>query len=321
MRVIVADQDAENRKKLVDAIQGWGHTVLEALSDREIVALCRKKCPDLVFLDSMLSGQPGIEVVSQIRQTGGHALWVPIVLLGEKFTTEDLLKAVDAGVDDVLVKPTIEIKLKLKVHSAKRLLELKEEVFGIAHQLVLENQNMQSVMSNQDVLTGLNNSNSFEQKVDKEFDAYKKSKEPLSLLFLNIDYFRKYNEEHGAEEGDAAMKNIATAMKNTAPSENCFLARTVGDTFAALLPKTPSEQAFKLGQAFQQAVNDLNIANPSSGCGDRLTLSFGLATVTEGNGMEKSFDLKDAADFGLYKAKHSGRNQGFVVTEAEAVKQ
>lgn len=321
MRVLVADQDTANRQQLVNAIKSWGHDVEEALSDREVVTLCGKKCPDLVFVDENLSGQSGLEIARQIRQTGGHALWVPIVLMAKELSDESLLKTIEAGIDDVLSKPVIEFRVKLKVNSAKRMQEMKDEVFNVAHQLVVENQSLQTMMSNQDVLTGLNNSISFDQNIEKEFKAFTKDKKPLSLVYLNLDFFRLYNEKHGAQEGDAVMRKVAEAIKKSAPQQNCFIARIVGDTFAMLLKDTTGEDAFKAGEVVKQAIADLNIPNADSGCSDRITVSFGVATATEKSGMEKPFDLKDAADFGLYKAKHSGRNKGFLVSETEAINQ
>lgn len=321
MRVLVADQDTVSRQQLVSAIKSWGHEVEEALSDREVVTLCGKKCPDLVFVDENLSGQSGLEIARQIRQTGGHALWVPIVLMAKNLPEEELLKTIEAGVDDILAKPVLESRVKLKVNSAKRMQEMKDEVFNVAHQLVVENQSLQTMMSNQDVLTGLNNSISFDQNIEKEFKAFTKDKKPLSLVYLNLDFFRLYNEKHGAQEGDAVMRKVAETIKKAAPQQNCFLARIVGDTFAILLKDTTGEDAFKVGDVVKQAIADLNIPNADSGCSDRITVSFGVATATEKSAMEKPFDLKDAADFGLYKAKHSGRNKGFLVSETEAINQ
>lgn len=318
MRILIADQDSSYRQTIGTAIQKWGHTLQEALTGREIIELCRKKCPDLIFVDFNLSGQTGIEIVRQIRQTGGHAVWVPIILTAVDFSETDMLQCAEAGADDFLKKPMSEAKLALKVHSAERHLNLKEEVFKVAHELVVVNRALQNVVT-QDVLTGISNSNSFEEALEQEWFAAKGLNAPLSLILFNLDFFQAYNQAYGAVAGDEVIKQVAQALKLALPSNNAVLARTTGETFAVLLPKTSREEAFKIGEKLHKAIDDLKIPHKTSGCGDHVTASFGVATV-DSNHFTKPWDLKDAADFGLYQAKHRGRNQGVLVPATEVIK-
>lgn len=316
MRIMVADQDGEHRQQIVARLQKWGHTVQESLTAREVVEQCRKKCPDLVLIDFNLAGESAVETVRQIRQTGGHALWVPLVVMGKQISDPEKIQCVEAGADDVILKPITEIQLMTKAYSAARQVNLKEEVFKVAHELVVVNRALQNVVT-QDVLTGIANSNSFEETLEREWMSAKKRSAPLSLILLNVDFFQAYNQAYGAELGDQALKKTADALKATLAGEG-FLARMVGDTFGIILPNTTREDAFKIGEKCHQAVDVLQIPHRSSGCGDHLTLSFGVATV-EANHFTKAWDLKDAADFGLYQAKHYGRNRGFLVPATEVI--
>lgn len=318
MRILVADQDSAHRQKLVEAIQKWGHVAEEALTSREVVTLCRKKCPDLVLADFLLPGEGGIELVRQIRQTGGHAVWVPIILLGQTFSESEMIQIVEAGADDVLLKPFSDAKLMLKVHSANRLLNLKEEVFKVAHELVVVNRALQNVIT-QDTLTGIGNAESLDEAMEREWFAAKRSNLPISFIILNIDFFQAYNQAYGAEAGDHALKKVAECLKNALVGTDAILGRMIGDTFGILLPKRDREEAYKIGEKLHAAVDALNIPHKSSGCGDHVTVSFGVATVDPDH-FTKPWDLKDAADFGLYQAKHRGRNRGFLVTAEEVVK-
>jgi diguanylate cyclase (GGDEF)-like protein len=318
MRIMVADQDSEHRRQIIEWMQKWGHVVQEALSAREVVEQCRKKCPDLVLIDFLLSGQSGVETVRQIRQTGGHAVWVPIVVMAKEFSNQALMQVVDAGADDILSKPLDEIRLMIKVQSAARQVNLKEEVFKVAHELVVVNRALQNVVT-LDVLTGISNSHSFEEALERECSIAQKNHTPVSLILLNIDFFQAYNQVYGAELGDQAIKKIADALKKTLSDTNAFLARAIGDTFAILLPNTGRDEAYKIGGLLHQAVEGLNILHRSSGCGDHITASFGVAT-TKSDQVMKAAELKDAADYGLYQAKHYGRNRGFLVPAAEMVK-
>jgi diguanylate cyclase (GGDEF)-like protein len=253
-----------------------------------------------------------VEIVNQIRQTGGHALWVPIVLMGSAWSDEDINKAIEVGVDDVLPKPLPDEKLRLRLKSAERLLSLKEEVFKVAHDLVLENRSLQNVIT-RDPLTGLNNSNNFEKSLETAWKNAQKNRTPLSLIFLNLDFFQSYNQMYGAAMGDQALKKVADAFKHQIPPHG-VLARTIGDTFAVVLAVN-QEDALKMGEQFRLAVDKLNIAHKQSGCADHLTLSFGSATLSEKQAYTTINDLKDAADFALYQAKHQGRNRGVAAAD------
>ncbi|MBP6104145.1 MAG: diguanylate cyclase [Gammaproteobacteria bacterium] len=309
MRVMIADQDAAYRHILVQQLQKEGHTVQEALMGREVVEQCRKKCPDLIFMDAQLSDLSAIDSVQQVRQTGGHALWVPIVLMGRAWTAEAMQKGIEAGADDILEKPLTGSQLQLRINAAARLFDLKQEVFKVAHELVVENRSLQNVMT-KDLLTGLNNSNHFEHTLVEAWSAAKQAKKPLSLILLNVDFFQSYNQAYGAPVGDEALKKVAEALKQQLPPYG-FLARTTGDTFAVILSNTDKDQAFVVGQALRTRVGALTIPHARSGCDQYLSMSFGVATVNHDQQYASAADLKDAADFGLYQAKHHGRNRGY----------
>ncbi len=307
MQIIIADQNVQHRHKMLGTIEARAHTVQEALTGREVVECCRKKCPDLLFIDTILAGENGIEIVRQVRQTGGHAVWVPIVLMGEKISDPEIMQGIEAGVDDVILKPLSEAQVMLKVCSALRHLNLKEEVFKVAHELVVVNRALQNVIT-QDVLTGIDNSNSFEEALEQEWFTTKKLNTCLSLVLLNLDFFQAYNQTYGAEAGDQVIKQVAMALKMALPTGNATLARTTGETFAVLLPNVGRASAFEVAEKLHKAIDDLKIPHQNSGCSDHITASFGVATVEQG-GFTKPWDLKDSADFALYQAKHYGRNR------------
>lgn len=316
MRVLIVDQEAAHRQHLAAIVQKWGHDVAEVLTGREAVVLCRKKCPDLILVDAALSAESGVEIVRQIRQTGGHAAWAPIVLMGQQaaLSESELVKCAEAGADDVLLKPISDGQLMLKVHAAQRQANLKEDAFNVAHELVVANRTLQNVVT-QDLLTGLYNSSSFEDALEKKWFMAKKSQTPISLILLNLDFFSAFNQTYGAKVGDEALKQVANALKAALSGYGTsVLARMTGETFAILLPETDRQSAFQIGETLNKAIDALNITHKQSGCSDHLTASFGVATMGP-HTFTKPWDLKDAADFGLYEAKHRGRHRGFLAPE------
>jgi len=311
MRVLLADNHIEHRFSLMQSIEKLGHNVEEALAGSDIINQCRLKCPDLLLLASHLAPVP---VIRQIRQLGGNAVWNPIVILSETLTEELCLQYAEAGVDDVLLQPVPFGEIALKISTALRHYRFKEDVFSVAHNLVVANRALENVVT-QDSLTGVNNSNSFEDMLEREWFRLKKAGLPLALLYVNLDYFQLYNQQYGAEQGDECLKKIAELLKVNLGGQG-KLARTAGATFAILLPNTELPEANALAKKLQDDIKALNIPHAYSGCSKQLTVSIGISVVNA-HEYTAPWDLTEAADYALYQAKHYGRNRSFFVPAKE----
>lgn len=319
MRILVADQDVEQREPLVKRLVQWGHTVKETLSESDILDTCRTKCPDIIFINKILSGVMAPDLIRRLRQLGGSALWVPVIMMGTTLNDAEMLAAIDAGVDDFLVKPPKEILLLTKIRAAERHLNLKDEVYQVAHNLVVANRALENVAT-QDVLTGVGNSNSFEDALEREWFLAKKTHTPLTLIISNLDYFYTYNQTYGAIQGDNAIRQVAeiwkralssetsSATSSETSSENIFIARLSGETFAILLPRTSNEVGVKIAEHLREALLARKIPHSGSGASEYLTASFGVSTAGPLQ-YTNPFDLQEAADYALFQAKHHGRNR------------
>lgn len=315
MRVLVADQEAEHRTSLVTYLQTLGHTIQEALTEREVIDLCRGKCPELIFIDRELSGVSGIEIIRQIRNLGGHAIWAPIIYFGKNLEEPEMMLSIEAGCDDFLVKPVPHVRALAKVRSAERLQNLKDEVFSVAHNLVVANRALENIAT-QDILTGIGNSNSFDDALETNWFQGKRSSTPLALIMTNLDYFQAYNQAYGASKGDEAIRHAAEALKTALPKGESSVARLAGETFAILLPNTDGDEALKAAEQFRAAIEALDIPHVNSGCSDHLTASFGISIAEPGH-YTNPWDLKEASEFALYQAKHRGRNRSYLVPAVE----
>lgn len=318
MRILVADQDVEHRVELVSYLQTLGHTIQEVLGEREVIEECRKKCPELIFVDSELSGVSGVEIVRQIRLLGGHATWAPIILIGKQFDDATITQAIEVGADDYLTKPIPKLRALVKVRSAERFQNLKDEVFAVTHNLVVANRALENIAT-QDALTGIGNSNSFDDDLERFWFEAKRNNTPLILVMCNLDYFQAYNQSYGAAKGDDAIKKVAEALRSAMPKGNNSLARLSGETFSILLPNSTAEEGLKTTEVLRAAIDELMIPHINSGCSDHLTASFGLAIAEPGH-FTSPWDLKEAADYALFQAKHYGRNRSYLVPAAEVEK-
>lgn len=315
MRILVADNDIDERNNLINLIEKLGHVPVEAVGPREVVDCFRKKAPDLALIDFTLGGKPGVDIVKQVRGLGGVAAWNPIILTAnKKQTTDDLITGIEAGADDYFIKPIDPIALQYKIRSAERQQDLKDQVFTVAHDLVVANRALESMITH-DAMTGIANSNSFEDMLEREWFEAKKNTSTLSLLLIDIDFFQTFNRLYGSEKGDEVIIRVADALKRGLPDPGDFIARTTGATFAILLPHTEPDAAIKLAQALKQTIEDLQIPHSESGCSPYLTVSIGVSS-TDKDHFKNPWDLMESADYAIYQAKHSGRNKvKFVLAE------
>lgn len=310
MRILVADSDITHRNIVVQFLQQLGYKTEEALSAQEVLSCCRNKCPDLCLIDVKLSGISGIEVVRRVRHLGGQAVWNPIILMGVEPTVQQFKEGIAAGADDFFVKPVDLIRLEYKIHAAKRQESLKEQVFSVAHDLVLANRALENVVSN-DILTGMADLNTFHQSLEVEWFKAKGSDAGLSLIIIGLDCFKRYNAIYGSAAGDDKIKEVAIALKdvliNGAGVPHTF-ARTVGESFSVLLPGMDAKQTVILAKKMIAAIEELKIPHADSKCSAYLTASAGVASI-EHEHFKNPLELMEAADYALYQAKHRGRNQ------------
>lgn len=158
-----------------------------------------------------------------------------------------------------------------------------------------------------DGLTGIANRRRFDQQLELEWRSCCRAGESLSLLMLDIDYFKQYNDEFGHLAGDECLRRVAMAMQQAIGRPYDLLARFGGEEFAVLLPRTNSHGAQFLAQNILLKIQHLALPHPYSP-GGIVTLSAGLATVVPQEHV-LARQLLQRADEMLYKAKQQGRNR------------
>lgn len=309
MRILIVDNDLQNRISLSEELIKDGHKVIEALNEQNVLKICKDKCPELLFIDQKLSEVSGADLVYKIRQLGGSSVWNTIILMGDNITTTDLQKGLDAGADDFLVKPITHFQLLYKLSTVKRYQNLKNDIFEMAHELALAHRALENV-NTQDVMTGIYDVNTFYKILETEWFKAKKQNYKLGLILLNLDNFRAYNEIYGAELGDQRIKEISKELYNKLPENYKIIARTVGETFAILLPQVTDTFALNVANNLIKSVIDLKIPHKSSCLGEYLTASAGLAFSSPK--LNNYLELLEVADFALYKAKHNGKGKVYL---------
>ncbi|MCM2317048.1 MAG: diguanylate cyclase, partial [Thermoanaerobaculia bacterium] len=195
--------------------------------------------------------------------------------------------------------------LRLRVrHLVRRQQELQLLVAQRTGELEVANERLQH-LSATDALTGASNRRRFDEALDAEWKRAKRHGEQISILMIDVDHFKDYNDELGHQQGDLCLKQIADALKGTARRGSDIVSRYGGDEFAVILSSTSSDSAATVAETARADIERLDIR-----CGEttRITLSIGVATAKPDDG-SSSEALMAAADEALYRAKHEGRNR------------
>jgi diguanylate cyclase (GGDEF)-like protein len=163
-----------------------------------------------------------------------------------------------------------------------------------------------TVMASIDMLSGLANRRGFQSRIDFEWMKARQCGSELSLLMIDVDHFKLFNDTYGHPEGDACLSRIGETLAGIAAATGGFAARYGGEEFCLLLPDTDTNHALEIGEMARAAVQDLMIPHATSGH-LAVTVSVGVASVKPSEALDPS-DLLEAADASLYVAKRSGRN-------------
>jgi diguanylate cyclase (GGDEF)-like protein len=171
-------------------------------------------------------------------------------------------------------------------------------------------------LSEIDPLTELANRRLYEQCLEEDINHMVRAKSPMSLMLIDIDHFKMYNDHYGHDTGDVTLKAVAQVIKKMFPRKTDLAARFGGEEFVALLPATDAKGAYQLAEKIREGIEALAIKHEFSITTDVVTVSIGIACL-ESAELNKA-DLVRCADKALYKAKDSGRNQTCVYGEPQS---
>ncbi|MBC3421542.1 MULTISPECIES: PleD family two-component system response regulator [unclassified Pseudomonas] len=279
----------------------------------QAVAQAMRIKPTVILQDLIMPGLDGLTLVREYRNNPATQD-IPIIVLSTK--EDPLVKsaAFAAGANDYLVKlpDTIELVARIRYHSRSYLTLLQRDeayrALRVSQQQLLDTNLMLQRLMNSDGLTGLSNRRHFDEYLELEWRRAMREQQQLSLLMIDVDYFKAYNDGFGHLAGDEALRQVAEAIRGSCSRPSDLPARYGGEEFALVLPNTSPGGARLIAEKLRQTVLALNIPHNAPQSDARLTVSIGLATQTPVVGSHCR-QLISAADKGLYLAKNSGRNQ------------
>ncbi|MFL1525067.1 diguanylate cyclase [Pseudomonas sp. O230] len=264
--------------------------VFMATSGEQAISVCQTQLPDLILLDVVMEGMDGHEVCRRLKSDPATQ-GIPIIFITAQQQESDEVLGLELGAVDFISKPinTTIVRARVRTH-----LTLK-----------LQSDLLRS-MALIDGLTGVANRRKFNEDILADWRLCFREQKPLSLILVDVDYFKRYNDQYGHQAGDGCLKSIAQALSETVRRPYDLVARYGGEEFACVLPNTVLSGAVDIAEKMQKRVRALGIEHSTSDVDHVMTISLGVATLTPTG--ELGFEtLIEAADKQLYKAKNAGR--------------
>jgi diguanylate cyclase (GGDEF)-like protein len=289
--VLVVDDVPTNIHLLGSVIQDLGEIVV-ATSGQQALELTRsEQRPDLILLDVMMPGLDGYQVCRML-QADPWTRSIPVIFVTARDHEADEARGLELGAVDYITRPFSESIVRARVRTH---LELKR------HRDALER------LSYQDGLTGLDNRRRFDEYFVMAWRHAAREQAWLSLLMVDIDYFKGFNDKYGHLAGDQCLRVVARALRSCAHRPLDIVARYGGEEFAFILPNTNLEGATAVARRVLDDVLGLSIMHERSPVAECVTVSVGLAsTIPKADA--PFYRLIEEADQALYEAKEQGRN-------------
>lgn len=317
MRILAVDDDPTSLKLLETMLKQGGHQVTTATSGNEALRLALEVNPQIVLSDWVMPEMDGLELCKALRRIE-HGRNMYFLLFSGRGEETRIVEAFDSGVDDFVPKPFNQRLLMARLKGGQRIIRLQEQVEDHkkrvrtqAAELGMMNRKLRAVALT-DVLTQLPNRRYAMKRLEQQWSVSKRGDRPLSVIMLDIDHFKRVNDEYGHDIGDVVLKETARAMKSSTRDEEepCRLG---GEEFLVICGNTTKSQAAAAAERLRAAA-ERNIIR-EGGFNRAVTMSLGVAELTPD--MDSCDALLKAADLAVYEAKSGGRNRVCIAEEQQ----
>jgi len=290
-KILIVDDAIINIQVLNELLKGE-YRIFFATRGSEALDIATTALPDLILLDIMMPDIDGYDICRKLK-ADPLLKEIPVIFITAMSQEQDEVLGLELGAVDYITKPFNLSLVRLRVRNQ---LELKRQ------RDILER------LSLMDGLTGLPNRRAFDECFDREWRRAWRKGWDLSLIMLDIDYFKAYNDTYGHIAGDDCLKRIGSALAATLGRGGDFIARYGGEEFICVLPNTDTAGATAMGEKLRTMVEELQIPHQTSSISPSVTISLGVAHVTPDKGVTPE-SLVEQADAMLYRAKRDGRNR------------
>jgi len=310
IRVLIADNDHVLLNVIAEMLIADGYQVTCAENAKEIIDVLGHSPFDIVIVDLRIPGMAGLELLKEIKST---YMDIQVITVTSNATLESAVEALRAGAYDYLTKPFEDValvsaavsRLTEKIHLIRKNIQLIEDLNKSKEELERMNETLLD-LSVRDGLTGIHNHRYFQEFLASELSRSPRYENEFSLLFIDIDHFKNYNDTHGHVEGDSLLCEFAKLLVGQFRKMD-LVARYGGEEFTVLLPNVSIKDSHRLAIGLCQYIEKYPFRGRHSQPGGRLTVSIGVASYPD-NGSDAE-SLIRSADKALYNAKRGGRNR------------
>lgn len=291
LMILLVDDAPTNIQMLNETLKD-GYHLFFATSGRDALRIASESVPDLILLDVIMPEMDGYEVCRKLK-ADPVLRNVPIIFITAMNQQEDEAIGLELGAVDYITKPFNPTIVRLRIRNQ---IELKRQRDLLAR------------LSHLDGLTAIPNRRALDEALEREWRRGTRSLKPLSLLMIDIDHFKAYNDSCGHLAGDDCLRVFAQSLKIPLGRAADFVGRYGGEEFLAILPETDEKGAMIVAREIQEGLTELAIPHPASPLGTIVTTSIGIATAVANREHEHTW-LLQGADNALYQAKQEGRNR------------
>ena len=312
-RILLVDDDVAVIKTMARMLAGIGEIQI-ACSGFDAMRVIRETPPSLILLDAEMPGMSGFQVCELLKADPSLAD-IPVIFVTSHGETSVEVAGFEIGAVDFISKPVSPALLLARVKTQLRIKHLSDELRRSAYT---------------DGLTQVANRRSFDDAFRREWLRAVRSAEPTSVLMIDVDHFKLYNDRHGHGAGDRCLQGIAQALVHACLRPADLVARYGGEEFVMLLPATARAGAAHVAARVQTAVEAMAIEHGASKTDRHVTVSVGMTSYDSaspgwvGEACESRFaddlarpvkpsQLLKAADLALYAAKQAGRAQSWML--------
>ena len=301
MKILIAEDDFTSRTILIALLKKLGYDPIAVSDGKEAWEILNgHDAPNLAILDWNMPEMDGIELCKVIRGDSSRD-YVFIILLTARNSRQDIIRGLEAGVDDYLIKPLDPAELTARIKNGMRILDL-ERCLKKANKKI-------KIASMTDSLTGIYNRGYLTDHLPNEINRARRYGHSLSLILCDIDYFKKVNDIFGHLTGDHVLKEFVQSLAESIRENVDWIARYGGEEFIIILPETNCESARIVAERLRNriALKEMNMQGEKI----RITASFGITgfnvdTLNEKISVEA---MISKADEYLYQAKENGRDR------------
>lgn len=294
--VLVAEDDPLYRRTLERLLSGKGYHVQCVTDGLQALDTARSANPPrLLILDWMMPGLQGPEICCKVRERGSEP-YQYILLLTARNQPDDIVEGLEAGADDYLIKPFNAHELLARLHVGSRMLRLHDGLLAAQESLRFQ--------ATHDPLTGIWNRGALFELLNAEVERAMRKSAAISVLLIDIDHFKRVNDDCGHLAGDAILQEIAHRL-SAATRPYDLIGRYGGEEFM-VAAELESEAAGQLAERLRASVSSTPIHSEHSAI--TATVSIGVATARDAAScpLER---LVQSADAAMYRAKRDGRNR------------